>query len=263
MAPPGSLPGVTRIRLPTDAPSLRRRELIAEAARSFSRQSLRLMATVHAPVLRLLSELLTTLFSMRSRSALCVALTVVAAGCGGEIVPPGAFRPFSFSYQEAAGDTINAEAGASGRATDLVSMTGQLTGTHLELTLTFADGVEPWSSGLPNALDGFVDFDMDQNPATGLPGAVNEYGGTSGVGSEAYLSLRDDGAGHIAIVKVADFTATPVSGTFTGKELHIMIPRSYLTSPTAETIRVSAVVGNRDRPATDFAPDSDYFEIAR
>jgi hypothetical protein len=42
-----------------------------------------------------------------------------------------------------------------------------------------------------------------------------------------------------------------------------MIPRSYLTNPTAETIRVSAVVGNRDRPATDFAPDSDYFEIAR
>lgn len=202
------------------------------------------------------------------RSALLALSTFVFASCGGESIAPGVttFETFSFNFSEASGDTINPAASPTGRATDLVGVSGQVDAVYVVITLTFAQPVQPWSSGAATALDGFVDFDMDENPATGIPGAVDEYGGTSGVGAEAYLSLRDNGQHELAVVHVSGSTVHAVSAIYTGSTVTARIRREHLASfnvPPSERFRISAVVGNRDRPATDFAPNSGYFRVAR
>lgn len=49
-----------------------------------------------------------------------------------------------------------------------------------------------------NSIDGYIDFDFDDNAATGYPAATEEFGGVDAqMGVESYLSLRDDGNGHV------------------------------------------------------------------
>ena len=203
----------------------------------------------------------------RAITALVASFTLGA--CKGEPVdataPTGreTFQPYTFAFTEPAGDTVAAAAGTAGRATDLIGIAGRVEETYVDLTLTFAQPVLRWSSGAATALDGFVDFDMDENAATGVPGAADEFGGVSAMGAEAYISLRDDGAGHVAVRDVSQASFSWVAANFAGSTVTIRIPRAYLTRPTAESFRVSAVVGNHDRPATDFAPDSGYFRVTR
>ena len=197
-------------------------------------------------------------------SSLLGTIAVLTACSGGEPTSPREPEVlFTFRFTEAAGDTINPATTPTGRATDLIAISGQLEADHVVVTLEFSQSVQPWSSGAATSLDGFVDFDMDENPATGIPGAADEYGGTSGLGAEAYLSLRDNGLGQIAVVNVQGQSYSGVPVTFSGTTVTARIPRGYLTSPGSEQFRISAVVGNRARPATDFGPDEGYFRVAR
>ncbi len=201
--------------------------------------------------------------SYRLAALLATFGILTACSAGEPTSPPGSEALFTFQFTEAAGDTINPSETSTGRATDLVGISGQLESDYVVLTLQFSQSIQPWSSGAATALDGFVDFDMDENSATGIPGAVDEYGGSSGVGAEAYLSLRDNGLGQLAVVNVMGQTFSTVAVTFAGTTMTARIPRAYLTKPNSERFRVSAVLGNRDRPATDFGPDEGYFLVAR
>jgi hypothetical protein len=197
--------------------------------------------------------------------AVTVALLIGLAACGGDPVGNGGndFDAVDFSFADAAGDTINPSATATGRATDLTRVSGSVDGEFVVLTLTFAQTILPWSSGGATALDGYVDFDMDENEATGIPAAVDEYGGTSGIGAEVYLSLRDNAAGSIAVVDAATGDYSVVAATFAMNTVTFRIPRTALKAPNAEQFRIAAVVGNRNREATDFAPNSGYLRVTR
>jgi hypothetical protein len=133
----------------------------------------------------------------------------------------------------------------------------------LVVELTFSTPVLPWSAQATGSVDGFVDIDLDQNSETGVPGAAGEFGGSAPLGAEYYLSLRDLQAGSsVSLVRVSDYTFRPVPATWRGNVLRVTIPRVLLQNDDG-ALRLSAVVGHPQDPATDFAPSAGYYTVTR
>ncbi|HEU4564886.1 MAG TPA: hypothetical protein VFS05_09575 [Gemmatimonadaceae bacterium] len=199
-----------------------------------------------------------------SRRRLVIAAALLLAACSRKEVAGPEFEAFDFSFSDAAADTLPHDGTAPGGALDVVSVSGSVDDINLQLVLTFAAPVAFWSAAQPNSIDGFLDLDLDENATTGIPAAVNEYGGSASIGAEYYLSLRDVQPGRIALVSPTSEPVTYrlVSATVSGNTMHVIIPRTMLSDPDG-AFRLAAVVGNPARPATDFAPSEGYYAVRR
>jgi hypothetical protein len=137
--------------------------------------------------------------------------------------------------------------------------------TTSTVVLEFSENVISALRGDPDAMVGFVDFDIDQNSATGSITTVDEYrgdGGSSDMGVEFRLALGDF---------IADSTmsvTTPfgqivgrVRPQFLDKSVTVRIPNSLIGNP-AGLIRAVAIVGISGRP-TDFIPNAGHLATKR
>jgi hypothetical protein len=184
------------------------------------------------------------------------------AACGsGPTAPVGDQTPFDFAFEDPRGDTLavldlppNA-----GPAVDLISVSGTVGADLVTLILDFAEPVSLWTSAAANSLDGFVDFDLDQASGTGGQDAA---GGQFGLGVEFYLDLRDNGGGRMGLVDVTKKTFTTVPATFDGTRVTIEIPRSAFGTDDGQ-MNIGVLIGDRDRPQTDFGPDTSHYILAR
>lgn len=157
-----------------------------------------------------------------------------------------------FNYTDPAGDLRSTAEGAP----DAISFSGSPRGDTLVVTLTFRTPIAPWSEDRPNSLTGFIDFDLDEDPDTGIPAAVDEEGGSTGMGAEYYVSLRDlSGGDAVSLFAVESQQSTLVPARFTTNGVTIRIPRSLLPD-TEPGYKVAAVVGHRASAATDFVPNT-------
>lgn len=144
----------------------------------------------------------------------------------------------------------------------MTGVSGSVTASSVVVRLTFTQPIAPWSAQTAGSVDGFVDFDVDENSATGIPGAASECGGSAPLGSDYYLSLRDVSPGHVSL-KMANSASDPfqpVPAAWSGSTLQITIPRSLLPDQDGK-FRMSVVVGNVDLPATDFVPSDGYYTV--
>ena len=112
------------------------------------------------------------------------------------------------------------------------------------------------------SVDGFIDLDLDENSATGIPGAAEEFGGSAPLGAEFYVSLRDVEPGYVALIDVATYDFRIAPATWSGSTMRVTLPRTRLADEDGQ-FRMSVVVGHPELPATDFAPSEGFYTVHR
>lgn len=200
----------------------------------------------------------------RPLAALALVAIASTLACGAERVPVAPFEAFSYAFTDAEGDTLANAATLPQRALDVTGISGSVDASSIVVELRFSTPVRPWSEQATGSVDGFVDMDIDNDAATGIPGAAAEFGGSAPLGAEYYLSLRDEiGPGRsVGLVRVADYSFRPVAATWEGNVMRVTIPRAAMQDDDG-TMRLSVVVGHPQDPATDFAPSSGYYVVER
>lgn len=204
----------------------------------------------------------------RITAAIGLALTTFALACdNNEYFPTqsaggaemgGGGLPAAYSFSDPVNDRIAGDAGIG--APDIVRVSGSYDADALTIVLTFESAVVPWSANQLNSLDGFVDLDVDENAATGIPAAADEFGGRAGMGAEYYLSLRDVGGTQVTLVNVGSKQFTGVPALFEGRSVTIRVPRPALADDDGR-LRMAVVAGHPATPATDFAPNEGHWTI--
>lgn len=206
---------------------------------------------------------------IRTTAALGLALATLTLACdnneffptqsaGGGGGPGTGGTSASFSFTDPAGDRL--AGGDDIGSPDVVQVSGSYDADELTIVIIFDAAVVPWSANQLNSLDGFVDFDVDENESTGIPAAADESGGNAGLGAELYLSLRDVGGTHMTLVHTGTKEFTGVPALFEGRTVTIRVPRAALGDSDGR-LRMATVVGHPGTPATDFAPDEGNWTI--
>jgi len=95
----------------------------------------------------------------------------------------------AFNYVDPASDTAGSASTRLFRAIDLRSLRGDFKRDSLILTLTFASPVAPASAAAANSLSGAIEFDIDDNAATGDEPFSNSNGAFADLGVEFLVSL--------------------------------------------------------------------------
>ncbi|MEM9555962.1 MAG: hypothetical protein AAGC60_17025 [Acidobacteriota bacterium] len=147
---------------------------------------------------------------------------------------------------------------------DLLGLEAAVVGDELVITLDFASPPSLPGSG-DDALDGFIDLDVDQDGTTGdlpwtdflRPASGPSALGDTGMGNEAYLDLFSYEAGIAgATIELVDDINESVLGrvpvTFAGSTLEVNVPLALLGDDGA--VNVAAIIGTLDE-ATDLAPN--------
>gem|GEM_PF-2393982 len=159
------------------------------------------------------------------------------------------------SAQDPIGDTF----GAGMTQIDVVELRADVVGNTLVIGIDFSAAISLPDSELPNAIDGIIDIDVDQDGATGLVPFVDLLTGnpTTGMGDEFHLDLFDFDSTGSTISLVDDVsspgTAVDVPIAFGNDSLTVTIPLALLGDDGA--VDVAAIVGTLAEP-TDVAPNS-------
>jgi hypothetical protein len=205
---------------------------------------------------------------MRSRRLVTVALAGAAllAACDlNEYLPTqssggaggGSGGGDSFSFTDPTGD-LRPEASAAD-APDAVALTGSVGRDTLTIKLVFRGVISRFSEGKSNSLDGFVDLDLDENASTGIPSAIDEVGGASGLGADYYVDLRDVTESSVYLYEAGTSSGTPIPATFGTTSVTVRVPR-VLVKDEDGRFRISALVSNPTGPS-DFVPNSGFLTV--
>lgn len=202
---------------------------------------------------------------MTGRAVTVCAVLLVA--CGGEPTGPLGLVPmgegFQYAYSDPVGDTLPPPINIFNRALDVAGLDVGLTAESIFVRIEFTSPISRWSDGALNSIDGYVDFDVDDNPVTGFPAATEEFGSVSAeMGVETYVSLRDDGAGRMQrrIGETDEWRDVRVD--FTSRSLTIRLGRADV-GETDGAFRVSAMIGGTNRPITDLVPNNGHYRVPR
>ena len=200
---------------------------------------------------------------MKLRHVLPVLLA--ASGCGGEPTGPLGLNPnnsgFQHSFADPVGDTLPPPTNVFNRALDVEGLDVRLTSDSVFVRLRFTSSISRWSSGSPNSIDGFIDFDIDDNPNTGYISATEEFGGVSAqMGVETYISLRDNGAGAMERRVGSTEEWRDVSVQFADRSFTVGLSRADV-GETDGVFRISAMIGGTNREITDLVPSSGHYRV--
>ncbi len=155
------------------------------------------------------------------------------------------------TYDDPVGDTF----GTFQPQIDLTRVSACRTRTELRIGLEFAGPIRPASSGAPNALGGYIDLDVDQNPATGITPFTDIFsGGSTGLGTDYFVSLFSASSPGGAILIFDGFFNQVGQGavTFGPTSASIRIPLQVLDNDDGN-VSLAALVGTFTEP-TDGAP---------
>ena len=202
-----------------------------------------------------------------------LVLCLAAGACGGEPTGPVGFNPgtgtgnpgtgggFQHSFSDAVGDTLPPPLNVFNRALDVEGLDVRLTSDSIFVRLRFTSPISRWSSTSPNSIDGYIDFDFDDNPNTGYVSATEEFGGVDAqMGVETYVSLHDDGAGTM-FRRVGDTQEwRPVSVQFTERSFTVGLSRADV-GETDGIFRISAMIGGTNRDITDLVPSNGHYRV--
>jgi hypothetical protein len=157
-------------------------------------------------------------------------------------------------------DPVNDTFGVGPVQLDLVSVFAGFTATDLSLVVTFTTNIVPPSLFAANSVNGIIDFDIDQNPATGTASHVAPFGPPPGptLGVEFFVDLTSE-AFHPGEVEVLSEIFGPtqlVPISFGASNVSITIPLPLLGDDGL--LNYALVVGTFDEP-TDKAPNGSGF----
>ena len=197
------------------------------------------------------------------RTCLSVFLLVFAstAGCSDATSPDTSGITFQHSFSDPVADTTSPGTNVFARALDVHAVRVGLTDDSLFVRFEFTTPIDWWSVVTQRSIDGFVDFDIDASAASGVPAAVNEFGGGDAqMGVEYYVSLRDNPLRQVLVRDVAQQTWSPIGITLEEKAFTLRIRRSDI-GETDGIFTMSATIAGLGRMATDFVPNQGHFVI--
>lgn len=205
---------------------------------------------------------------MRLRSSTLVPLSLVvgALACGGSSDVPSApdiaGDPSTVSILDPVGDTF----GLSGVVQwDITGFAITRSADGVIVRLDFANEVALPTLGDPNALVGLVEFDLDQNVATGKLGIVDQLrkdGGSTGMGVDAGLNLSNMAPDSTVVVYDSGGNMTGRAKVeIGGRRLTIHVPSALIANDDGY-LDAAVIVGNGKSP-TDLAPQSGHLSLAR
>jgi hypothetical protein len=152
----------------------------------------------------------------------------------------------NFSYQ--VDDPTDDAFGSGSVLHDITAVSGEGDDTTLCLTVEFAGPVEPADAGSDHSLDGFVEFDTDEDATTGDAPIVDQLcSDSAGMGVDATLDLFTVSDGAATIFPGDENVAV----SFDGNSFTAVIPLSALGGDDA--FNFAMVLGTSDEP-TDCAP---------
>jgi hypothetical protein len=151
------------------------------------------------------------------------------------------------------GDTF----GAAAVQWDVTEMRVERNADGIAARLELSRDVVSSPSGDPSALIAVLDFDLDQNSATGGVAVVDEFrqdGGATGLGVDAVVSLSDFATdGSVAVFDSRGIETGRVTPVFEGRHVTVRIPRALLGNDDGY-VNAAAIVGVIGRP-TDIVPN--------
>jgi len=189
-------------------------------------------------------------------------LTATVAG-----LPPVTFNAMAiapdagvlaFNLVDPAGDTLAPPATTLPPAIDLLSLRGDFKRDSLILTATFS-GPVTFGSVAPNAIAGFIEFDIDDNASTGVPSLSNTFGASAAIGAEYLLSFA--GSTGTTFTLASQSSSSPVQASFSGSTVVVRVPMSLLGNDDGN-FTIAGVIGTIDRP-TDIFPNSGQTTVRR
>lgn len=195
--------------------------------------------------------------------ALAIGLVAVLA-CSGDATGTSKLdATYQQVFDDPVGDTIiTAGTNVFPRALDVSKVRVGVTADTLFVRIEFTAPITLWSANTPESVDGFVDFDVDDNAASGGLAAVDEFGfGTASLGVDFYVSLRDDGLGRILWRSYATRVWRPGGVTSTARSITLRLPRVDIGEMDG-VFGLSALVAGQARVATDAVPNQGHFRIA-
>lgn len=164
----------------------------------------------------------------------------------------------AFNLIDPAGDTLTTPAPGQPRGIDLLSLRGDFKGDSLIVTSTFS---APVTFGLsaPNSLVGFLEFDIDDNAATGSVPISNSFGASANVRIEFVLTYFSSTGAQITVGSQTG--STPVTASFSGTTVVARIPMTALGNDDGN-FTIVGVIGTVDRP-TDVFPNTGQTTVRR
>lgn len=191
-----------------------------------------------------------------------MALLVTVSGLPSIHIASSAIAPdtgvLAFMLTDPPGDTLPTSSTGNPRAHDLLALRGDFKRDSLILTMTFAAPVSSAAAGGSTAVFGYIEFDIDENRATGAPPLSNTFGASGAAGIDYIISLIGNTPTTVRVVGPGG-VSTAVAVAYSGNSLVIRVPMQALGNDDGRFALVGAV-GTLDRP-TDVFPNSGLFSV--
>jgi hypothetical protein len=193
-------------------------------------------------------------------------LTLVGCGAacsgGNELpsAPTSPSEPGTVSVTDPLGDTF----GIPGLTQwDVIGLTLTHETGAVTIRLDLANDVAIPVRGDPAAMVGLVEFDLDQNAATGRLGIIDQLrgdGGSTGMGVDGGINLTTLAPDSTVVVYDAGGNETGrAKATLAGRRISIRVPTALLGNDDGY-LDAAVIVGNGRSP-TDLAPQSGHLSL--
>ena len=171
-------------------------------------------------------------------------------------LPPVTFQALAKAQvTEPIRDEFSTSASAGLVPPDINRITAWPTQFELIVEIEFWDDVVSDVVGGPNVVVGFLDIDLDQNPATGTTAKTDiarPGSGSTGMGIERYIDFDTNGTGDFTIYDASAAVVDTFTPQFDGNVLRMAIPLNNLNKDGI--VSLAAVVATVAEP-TDIAPN--------
>jgi len=187
-------------------------------------------------------------------------LTATVAGLPPVLFNANAIAPaagvLAFNLTDPTADTLTLGATTGPPAIDLISIRGDYKSDSLIVTATFSAPVV-LGTNVANGLYGYIDFDIDDNAATGIP-YTNDFGGSANLGIEYELDFYND---PTSMLFYSLSNTVVVAASAAGNTVTARIPMARVGGDDGN-FSIGGVIGTRDRP-TDIFPNAGQTTVRR
>lgn len=188
-------------------------------------------------------------------------------GCSNDPAGPGIGQgpgPGTDVVSQTEADLTGDTFGNRGVQWDITGLTVTRDTEAVTVVLEFSTNLISPTSGDTNAMIGFVDFDTDQDSATGARTIVDQFrrdSGSTGMSTDFSVVLTNYRADStVNVFDEEGIIMGQVKPIFSGKKVTVRIPRSMLRDDDG-FLNAAAIVGTQGSP-TDIAPNRGHLELS-
>jgi hypothetical protein len=193
------------------------------------------------------------------RTTTCWTALAVAGvlGCGGKSSTGPGGGVNTAKVTDPSGDTF----GTDTAQIDYTAMTVTRDTSGITVVFDFTTNVTPPAVSAPNAIKGYIDFDVDQDTTTGFGSAVQFItGATTGMSADYEVDLfAVNPDSSVTLYDSLGNVAATIKPSFSAKRMTLRILRSSLGNDDG-FLNADAIVGTAIEP-TDIVPNTGHLKL--